>query len=63
MHNKRKNKTRSLRVKGGQPAFPRELTDLAARMAARRMPLPLKDDATFKMFLSDPSPASLAGSQ
>ena len=60
MHNKRKNKTRSLRVKGGQPAFPRELTDLAARMAARRMPLPLKDDATFKMFLSGPSPESNA---
>jgi predicted transposase/invertase (TIGR01784 family) len=60
MHNKRKNRTRSLRVKGGQPAFPRELTDLAARMAARRMPLPLKDDATFKMFLSGPSPESNA---
>ena len=60
MHNKRKNRTRSLRVKGGTPAFPRELTDLAARMAARRMPLPLKDDATFKMFLSGPSPESNA---
>ena len=34
--------------------------DLAARMAAQRMPLPLKDDATFKMFLSDPSPESNA---
>ena len=60
MHNKRKNKRHSRRGKGGTPAFPRELTDLAARMAARRMPLPLKDDAAFKMFLSGPSPESNA---
>ena len=40
MHNNRKNKRRSQRGNGGKPAFPRELTDLAARMAARRMPLP-----------------------
>ncbi len=63
MHKRHKSKTRSLRVKGGQPAYPRALLDLAARMAAQRMPLPLKDDATFKMFLSDPAPASLSGSQ
>ena len=60
MQNKHKNKSRSLRGKGGTPAFPKELMDLAARMAAQRMPLPLKDDATFKMFLSAPTPESNA---
>ena len=60
MHNKRKNKTHFQRGKSDKPAFPRELMDLAARMAAQRMPLPLKDDATFKMFLSDPAPESNA---
>ncbi len=60
MHNNRKNKRRSQRGNGGKPAFPRELMDLAARMVAQRMPLPLKDDATFKMFLSGPSPESNA---
>ena len=60
MHNKRKNKAHFQRGNGGKPAFPRELMDLAARMAAQMMPLPLKDDATFKMFLSDPAPESNA---
>ena len=60
MQRKHKSKTRSLRGKGGKPAYPKELLDLAARMAAQRMPLPLKDDATFKMFLSDPAPESNA---
>ena len=60
MHRKHKSKTRSLRVKGGRPVYPKELLDLAARMAAQKMPLPLKDDATFKMFLSDPAPESNA---
>ena len=60
MHNNHKDKRRSNRGRGGRPAFPEELMDLAARMAARRMPLPLKDDATFKMFLAGPSPESNA---
>ena len=60
MQNKHKNKRRSVRGKGGAPAFHKDLMDLAARMAAQRMPLPLKDDATFKMFLSDSTPESNA---
>ena len=40
MQRKHKSKTRSLRVNGGQPAYPRELLDLAARMAAQKIPLP-----------------------
>ena len=46
MQNKHKNKRRSVRGKGGAPAFHKELMDLAARMAAQRMPLPLKDDGS-----------------
>ena len=60
MQSNHKNKRRSMQVKGGKTAFPKELMDLAVRMAAQKMPLPLKDDATFKMFLSDPSPESNA---
>ena len=60
MQSKRKNKSRSLRGKGVHPAFPKELMDLAARMVAQKVPLPLKDDATFKMFLSDSTPESNA---
>ena len=54
MHNKHTNKRRSNRDRGGRSAHPEEL------MAIQRMPLPLKNDATFKMFLSGPSPESNA---
>ncbi len=60
MHNTKKKRSRSPERRGRGTAFSGELMELAAAMAASGRLIPLKDDVTFKMFLSDPSPESNA---
>ncbi len=55
-----KRKRKPLRRKGPHPAFSRELLALAATMVAQKKLIPLKDDVSFKLFLSAPTPESNA---
>ena len=54
--NKRKRKLQ--RRKAHRSIFSRELLDLAATMVAQKKLIPLKDDVSFKLFLSAPTPES-----
>ncbi len=54
-----KNK-RKHRSKGRRPAYSKEILGLAALMVAQKKLIPLKDDVSFKMFLSSPTAESNA---
>ena len=54
-----KNK-RKHRSNGRRPAYSKEILGLAALMVAQKKLLPLKDDVSFKMFLSSPTAESNA---
>ncbi|MCR5622297.1 MAG: Rpn family recombination-promoting nuclease/putative transposase [Treponema sp.] len=54
-----KNK-RKHRSKGRGPAYSKEILGLAALMVAQKKLIPLKDDVSFKMFLSSPTVESNA---
>ena len=57
---KQKRKFQSRRRRNWRPAFSRELLALAAQMIAQKKLIPLKDDVSFKLFLSAPTPESNA---
>ena len=57
---KAKRKRKSNQKKTRKPAFSRALLAQAAEMVARGERLPLKDDVSFKLFLSSPTPESNA---
>ena len=57
---KAKRKRKSNQKKARKPAFSRALLAQAAEMVARGERLPLKDDVSFKLFLSSPTPESNA---
>lgn len=56
----KKNRHRPLRRKGRAPSFSKEILGWVAVLAASGKLIPLKGDASFKMFLSGPSPESNA---
>ena len=55
-----KRKRKSNQKKARKPAFSRALLAQAAEMVAQKRLIPLKDDVSFKLFLSAPTPESNA---